>query len=59
LYPEVTPVNTFRIVFNCYFDARLPIVQDEVYWSPWPGDSHYEFTLLPTQQGTPATPTAP
>jgi hypothetical protein len=59
LYDSVSPVNTFRLVFNCYFDAGLPIVQDEVYWSPWPAHTDYEFTLLPTQPETPATPSAP
>jgi hypothetical protein len=52
LYPGITPVNTFRVVFNCYFDAQLPLVEDETYWSPWPRESAYEFLRLfpePTQ----------
>ena len=43
LYPTMTPVNTFRVVFNCYFDAGLPIVRDEVFWSNWPRYADYEF----------------
>ena len=31
LYPEVTPVNTFRILFNAYFDAGLPLLEDTTY----------------------------
>jgi hypothetical protein len=31
LYPSITPVNSFRVVFNQYFDARLPLVRDESY----------------------------
>jgi hypothetical protein len=50
LYPSITPVNTFRVVFNCYFDADLPLVEDEVYWSKWPRESAYEFLLLSTDQ---------
>ena len=49
LYPSITPVNTFRVVFNCYFDANLPRVEDEVYWSKWPREAAYEFILLPSE----------
>ncbi len=31
LYPEVSPVNTFRLVFNAYFDTDLPILPDESF----------------------------
>jgi hypothetical protein len=31
LYPEMTPVNTFRIVFNRYFGTSLPLLSDENY----------------------------
>jgi hypothetical protein len=31
LYPEITPVNSFRIVLNRYFDAGLPLLPDELY----------------------------
>lgn len=29
LYPTMTNVNTFRLLFNVYFDARLPLLRDE------------------------------
>ncbi len=29
LYPSITPVNTFRVIFNQYFDAGLPLLKDE------------------------------
>lgn len=35
LYDTITPVNTFRIIFNYYFDARLDLLGDESYVSPW------------------------
>jgi hypothetical protein len=31
LYPEVSPVNTFRLLFNAYFDTDLPILPDESF----------------------------
>jgi len=49
LYPSMTPVNSFRAIFNCYFDAGLPMLPDNVYWSPWPYDADYEFQLLNDQ----------
>jgi Sulfatase len=31
LYPSISPVNTFREVFNLYFDAGLPILPDRSF----------------------------
>ena len=31
LYATVTPVNTFRIIFNKYFETRFEIIKDEIY----------------------------
>lgn len=31
LYPSISPVNTFREVFNAYFDAGLPILPDRSF----------------------------
>jgi hypothetical protein len=42
LYDGITPVNTFRVVFNQYFGTDLELLRDEVYFSTW---SHpYQFT---------------
>jgi hypothetical protein len=30
-YPSITPVNTFRLVLNRYFDAGLPLLPDRNY----------------------------
>ena len=37
LYPSITPINTFRVVFNCYYNASYPLLDDTVYYSypPW------------------------
>jgi hypothetical protein len=31
LYPEITSVNTFRLLFNAYFDTNLPLLPDESF----------------------------
>ncbi|MFP4202030.1 MAG: hypothetical protein ACLFSX_03660 [Candidatus Acetothermia bacterium] len=31
LYPSITPVNTFRLVFNHYFDTDLELLPDKSY----------------------------
>ena len=33
LYPSITPVNTFRVIFNKYFDENLPLLPDNNYFS--------------------------
>ena len=41
LYPEITPVNTFRVIFDQYFGADLPLLEDKNYFSLW--NTPYEF----------------
>ncbi len=31
LYPEISPVNTFRVIFNNYFGSSLDLVEDTSY----------------------------
>jgi hypothetical protein len=33
LYPQITPVNLFRVVLNDYFGANLPMLPDKSYYS--------------------------
>ncbi|MGE5461962.1 MAG: hypothetical protein ACM3PS_01315 [Syntrophothermus sp.] len=33
LYPEITPVNSFRVMFNTYFNARFELLPDISYYS--------------------------
>lgn len=33
LYDSVTPVNTFRLIFNIYFDANYELLEDSLYFS--------------------------
>lgn len=34
LYDSITPVNSFRLVLNHYFQAGLPLLPDKNYYSP-------------------------
>lgn len=45
LYPAVSPVNLFRLVFNNYFGGEYDILEDRSYYSPVP--YLYEFTEIP------------
>jgi hypothetical protein len=41
LYDDITPVNTFRIIFNHYFGTDFELLKDKCYFSTW---SHpYKF----------------
>jgi hypothetical protein len=49
LYDGITPVNTFRVVFNQYFGTDLELLRDEVYFSTW---SHpYQFMSVTDEVG--------
>ena len=45
LYPAISPVNTFRLVFNAYFDGKYDMLDDVSYFSPVP--NLYEFSKMP------------
>ena len=45
LYPTISPVNSFRLVFNDYFGAKYDMLADISYYSPVP--KLYEFTEVP------------
>lgn len=44
-YPTISPVNTFRLVFNTYFDTDYELLPDISYYSPVP--NIYEFEQFP------------
>jgi hypothetical protein len=44
LYSSLTPVNNFRIVFNTYFGASLPLLPDKSYFNGF--ERPYEFTEI-------------
>jgi hypothetical protein len=41
LYDDVSPVNTFRLIFNRYFDAGLPLLDDLSYYSAMSSPYNY------------------
>ncbi len=47
LYPGITPVNSFRVVFNTYFNQQLPLEPDRSYYSTW--DRPYALTDISGQ----------
>jgi hypothetical protein len=34
LYPSISPVNSFRVVLNSYFEQKLPLLEDLSYFGP-------------------------
>lgn len=45
LYPEITPVNTFRLIFDYYFGMSYPLLEDHSYYSE--GSLPYKFEEIP------------
>jgi len=35
LYPEISPVNTFKVVLNQYFDEEYELEEDKAFYSDW------------------------
>lgn len=52
LYPSISPVNTYRVILNTYFEQNLPMLEDLSYFSPSLKET--EFELVPNScPGTP------
>jgi len=47
-YPRITPVNTFRIVLNTYFQGHFELLPDLNYYTP-NQDDMYNVTFSPNQ----------
>ena len=41
LYPEITPVNTFRLILKEYFGFDMPLLPDRNFFNTWP--HYYDF----------------
>lgn len=52
VYPTITPVNTFRLIFNTYFGGKYPLLEDRSFFSQ--ADRMYEFT--PVEPSCVSTP---
>jgi len=44
-YPSITPVNSFRLLFNQYFTADFDLLEDVSYYSDYP--YAYQFQVIP------------
>jgi hypothetical protein len=44
LYSTITPVNSFRLVFNTYFGQKFPLLPDVSYYSTY--HNRYTFTKV-------------
>ena len=49
LYPTITPVNTFRLVFNKYFGKNYELLEDVSRFSHF--GKPYDFTEIPNECG--------
>jgi hypothetical protein len=47
LYSTITPVNTFRIIFNAYFGGTYDRLNDVSFFSPVP--KIYDFSIVPNK----------
>ena len=54
LYDSITPVNSFRLLFNANFDTELPLLEDRTYFSSW--GKLYQFTEITDQIEESCTP---
>ncbi len=53
-YPSITPVNTFRMVFDRYFGAQLAVLPDTSYATASGSDAYTLVPLGDLVRGTPA-----
>ncbi|MFQ5872425.1 MAG: hypothetical protein ACE5JL_01290 [Dehalococcoidia bacterium] len=56
LYDGISPVNTFRIIFNLYFGTQYELLEDRSYFSAW--TRPYEFIDVTDLMGVPLEETA-
>ena len=47
VYPSISPVNSFRLIFNEYFHTKLPMLRDEHYF---PKDDHHPYDFFDATQ---------
>lgn len=47
LYPTISPVNTFRVIFNKFFNGSFSMLDDTSYYSTYQDPFHYK--IIPNQ----------
>jgi tetratricopeptide (TPR) repeat protein len=55
LYESISPVNTFRVIFNRYFGANLKLLEDKSLFT-YCGYSVYQPVKVPDEKYLPTTP---
>ena len=50
LYPTISPVNTFRLIFNDYFGGKYDLLKDQTYFSPVPKLYRYSEVEYPCSE---------
>jgi hypothetical protein len=50
LYPTITPVNSFRVIFNTYFGTELPLLEDKNYYASFA--TPYKFEEVTARIGS-------
>jgi hypothetical protein len=46
LYPEISPVNSFRLIFKHFFGADLDLIPDKSAWSTW----RHPYRFIPFEE---------
>jgi hypothetical protein len=54
LYETITPVNTFRVLLNGYFGARLSLLADRNYFAKWSAPYAFQDVTSRLPHSTPA-----
>ena len=51
LYDSISPVNTFRVLFNHYFGTDYPLLEDRSFYVPF--EEIYNFTQISRLESSP------
>jgi hypothetical protein len=57
LYPSISPVNSFRVVFNRFFGEHYPLLEDRTFFSRYA--SPYRLLDVTARVSAPASPPGP
>jgi hypothetical protein len=47
LYPTISPVNSFRLIFNLYFDGNMSLLPDDIYRDNLGSDKEHKNSNIP------------
>ena len=45
LYPDITPINSFRVIFDTYFGGNYPLLKDTSLYSTY--EQPFNYTVIP------------